>query len=649
MPRLPDGYRWASTLTDAARLLDEATVPVLRPATERAERWADILHTYPSPDLTQGAPRHARVVSLAGHEDLGELVARALGRPHHVLDPARLHEPRVLGSNGGSILIVARSRALTLSVLMPLLDAAARQNTLAGFLTGRDDAACTFAAAKLLASRPDQAGPARTAFLDGTTGLTHVLTSGRPDQRSTLTDVLASDFDSLMIDAHGSAAHASLGTVTLCGLSGPAEHGPDGKPLVGGCTPTACKTDPMGRTRPLAPHALRTRVLGLFVCNAITLGEAEQYPSDVSLALDAVEGHPRAVLGLLRGDLDTSGHEPRLTTASLHSGARLGQIAALLDADGHRRDIRGPSVILLGDPEQQLHEPDTAIAAPAPPAPATARTVADAEALSDWRVRLADAEALEHGLYASLARRPDADLSTCVEEMASYRQTALETLLAAARTPDKRWEERIEEQSLQWGRAVLELLICTRGGAFSRQLIAARAHHVTAHWAPAPACGYCGAPREFEHLTSPLSLTDRRTLRCPRCGPALSLPPTLHPLDISVPPALRPGQPAEIHVTFPEQARGLFAVHLRPRSTRRGSYDHAALAVAPGRHTIALTLPLTDTPLELDRLWVVHADRFHVAYHQQRLPLLPHRPAAVSAPAGNRPGGSTESTKETYT
>ncbi|MEU5085101.1 MULTISPECIES: hypothetical protein [Streptomyces] len=60
------------------------------------------------------------MVSLAGHEDLGELVARVLGRPHHVLDPARLHAPGTLRPKGGSVLVVARSRALTLSVLMPL-------------------------------------------------------------------------------------------------------------------------------------------------------------------------------------------------------------------------------------------------------------------------------------------------------------------------------------------------------------------------------------------------------------------------------------------------------------------------------------------------------------------------------------------------
>ncbi|GAA2254450.1 hypothetical protein GCM10010232_49440 [Streptomyces amakusaensis] len=632
MSRLPHPYRWISRMPQAARLLDEGTVPVLRPTeAERADRWAHILHTYPDPELRSSPPPGARVVSLAGHEDLGEFAARALGRPHHALSPGMLQDPGALGPPGGSVLIVARARALTLGVLMPLLTALARQNTPAGFLTGRDDAALTFTAAKLLTRHPAKASPAHTGLLDGATGLTRILTPGHPDRRSTLDDVLSRPWDSLLVDADGSSAHAHLGTMTLCGLSGTAEHSPDGTPLAGGCTPTACKTDPGGRTRSVAPHDLRTRVLGLFVCNAITLGQTEQYPSDVSLALDAVEGHPQAVLGLLRGDLSTSSDEPRLTAALLHSGARLGQIPARLNTDGRRRGIRGPSAILLGDPEQQLHTPGRATAPPAVRAPATGRRRAATGTPAEWRARLDDAEALDHGLAASLDRRPDADLSACLQEMTSHRQAALSTLLEAVRTPDEAWEDHIEEHSMNWGHAVLSILSRTRGGAFSRQLAASRAHHRTSHWSPAPACGHCRAPREYEHLISPLGLTERRTLRCPRCGPALSLPPTLPPLDVGVPPALFPGRPADVHVTLPDRARGLLAVHLRPRSTRRGPYDHAVLAATAGRHTVTLTVPEKPVP-ELDRLWTVHADRFHLAYHQHRIPLLPHQKETVPQP-----------------
>lgn len=624
MSRLPAGYQWAAAIPDVARLVDDGIVPVLRPAEpERAERWAAILRTYPAPALHQAAPPGARVASLAGHEDLGEPVARALGRPHHVFHPGRLNDPSALGRRGGSVLVVARARSLTLDVLMPLLIALAAQNTLAGFLTGRDDAACTFAAAKLLTWGLVESGPARTAILDGTTGLAHVLTAGLPDRRSTMADVLAAPWNSLLVDADGSAAHAHLGHVTLCGLTGTAEHALDGTPLTGGCTFSLCKADPTGRVRPLPPHDLRTRVLGLFVCNAITLGESEQFPSDVNLALDAVEGHPQAVLGLLRGDLSTSGREPRIMAAGLHSGTRLGHCATLLDADGRRRGIRGPSVLLLGDPEQQLHTPDAPpVAFPSFPSSVPERALGDGEALKEWRVRLADAEAFEHGLRISLHRRPDTGLSGCLDEMVGHRRAALDLLLAAVHGADDRWADGIEERSVNWGHAVLEILSRTRGGAFARQLAASRLHHRTSHWSAAPSCGYCGAPREYEHLTSAISLTSRTSLRCPRCGPALSLPPTLRPLSIEAPPALRPGQLADIRVTIPTPATGLLAVHLRPRSTRRGSYDHAVLSAAPGRRTVALAVPERTLP-ELDRLWVMHADRFHLAYYQHRLPLLP--------------------------
>ncbi|WP_328690070.1 hypothetical protein OHA74_13030 [Streptomyces phaeochromogenes] len=33
---------------------------------------------------------------------------------------------------------------------------------------------------------------------------------------------------------------------------------------------------------------------------------------------------------------------------------------------------------------------------------------------------------------------------------------------------------------------------------------------------------------------------------------------------------------------------------------------------------------------ELDRLWVVHAHRFHIAHYQQRLPVLPPATAPVA-------------------
>ncbi|WP_158697911.1 hypothetical protein [Streptomyces prunicolor] len=620
-PQLPPRYQWVESVDDDGPPPQATTIPLLLPAeAERARRWACVLHGYGVADERRPPARAgARVASLPGHERLGQLVAHALGRAHHVLDP---HRPLAVGDRGGSVLVVAPADALPFRVLTAIVTAFGEQDTETGFLTGRDAAGVTFSLAKLLAATGPGPGPARSGLLDGTTGLAHVLTAGESDERSTVADVLGRQWTSLIVDADGSAAHAPLGALTLCGLTGTAEHTFDGSVLPGGCRPTRCKTDPSGRIGPFALHKLTTRALGIFVCNGITLGPTEQYPSDLSLALDALEGVPQAVFGLIRGDLDTSGHEPRLAAASLHAGDRLGQCVTLLNTDGARRGIRGPSAVLLGDPEQRLHTPG-ATASPRP-RPRTGRHVTDDQLLGTWQQRLADAHAVERGLHDSLQRRPDQDLATCLKEMAAHRGAAGELLLAAVRdhSPAETWGPALDTKSTAWAHAALSILSRTRGGAFARQLTASRAHHRTTRWSSASPCPYCHTPRETEHLTSPLGLTDRRTIRCPKCGPALSLPAALPELQVDPPAALHAGKSADIALYLPNAADGLVAVHLRPRSTRRGSYDHQVIAARPGPHTITLTMPEESIP-ELDRLWVVHAHRFHIGYYQQRLPGLP--------------------------
>ncbi|MEV7885147.1 hypothetical protein ACWD3I_25520 [Streptomyces sp. NPDC002817] len=620
LPQLPRRYRWVETVEDDALLARGHAVPILHPTeADRALRWADVLHSYASAESRPPVRAGARVASLPGHEQLGQLVAQALGRAHHVLD---LHRPLAVGDRGGSVLVVAPADALPLRVLTAIVTAFAEQDTETGFLTGRDAAAVTFALAKLLASPAPAPGPARSGLIDGTTGLAHVLTAGETDERTTVADVLGRQWTSLIVDADGSSAHAPLGALTLCGLTGASEHTLDGAVLPGGCTPTTCKTDPSGRIRPFALHRLKTRALGVFVCNGITLASAEQYPSDLCLALDALEGFPQAVFGLIRGDLDTSGHEPRLAAESLHAGDRLGECVMLLNTDGVRRGIRGPSAVLLGDPEQRLHAPG---ATPSPrPRPQTGPRITDDQLVSMWQHRLTDAHALERGLHDSLQRRPDPDLAACLEEMATHRAAAGELLLAAVRdrSPVEVWGLDLDAKSTKWAHAALSILNRTRGGAFARQLAASRVHHRTVRWSFASPCPYCHTPRDTEHLASPLGLSDRRTIRCPKCGPALSLPAPLPQLQVNPPDALHAGRPADIALYLPLAADGLVAVHLRPRSTRRGSYDHQVIAVRPGPYTVTLTMPEDSIP-ELDRLWVVHAHRFHIGYYQQRLPVLP--------------------------
>ncbi|MFG1879588.1 hypothetical protein ACGFIV_32620 [Sphaerisporangium sp. NPDC049003] len=625
MNPLPSAYQWIDDLTQAHSLLAEATIPVLRPhKAHRADRWAHVLAWYGSPRLpARPAPAGARVAGLGGDPHLGELVAHALGRSHrHHTSADTLMQD--LGPRGGTVLVVALARELTLAVLLPLLDSYAAHGTAVGLLTGRDNAAITFALAKILATPRAERAPGRSALIDGTTGLSHTL-PGRNGERITTDEVLADTWRTLLIDAHGSAAHANLGAVVLCGLTGQHEHTSTGIPVPGGCTPARCKTDTTGRHIPLAPHDLKTQVLGLFVCNAITLGPAEQYPSDLSLILDAVEGYPSAVFGLLRGDLNTTCEHPDLAATVLNAGHRLGRCVSVLDHDGHRRGIRGPSAALIGDPEYRPHPRSRP--APADPTPQQTPSSSgkpDTSDLPAWQARIEEAAAFESALRASLHHRPDLDLDNCLTEIATHRLHAAESMLCALRshTDSGIHVRELEEASLAWSHSVLAILSRTRGGAFTRQVTAARAHHRTEHLSVADPCPHCAAPRTREHLVSTLGLAPRITVGCPRCGAALSLPDHTPPLTIRSPQALHPGHRARIDIVVPDSADGLLAVHLRPRSTRLGSYDHRVIPAVPGVQTVILTIPRHPIP-ELDRLWVLHAHHFALAFHQRRIPTLP--------------------------
>ncbi|MFE3875575.1 hypothetical protein ACFXPX_14380 [Kitasatospora sp. NPDC059146] len=127
-------------------------------------------------------------------------------------------------------------------------------------------------------------------------------------------------------------------------------------------------------------------------------------------------------------------------------------------------------------------------------------------------------------------------------------------------------------------------------------------------------------PLTAEHLTSVLGPCDRITVTCPRCGPAHNRPADQTPPTVHAPTAVHPGQTFTLTIDGPEH--GLLAVHLRPRSSRSGSYAHTTTDLAPGPLTVDLDVP-TDLVPELDRLWLVHADRFHLSLHQRRVPVLP--------------------------
>ncbi|MFF7249918.1 hypothetical protein ACFZBU_39215 [Embleya sp. NPDC008237] len=620
MNTLPAPYRWSSGPADALAHSHAGHVPVIRPAeTDRADRMRRVLAWYATDPRAPrpAAPAGARIASVGPHRTLGDLAATVLGRPHH--HAAGLDElPDDLA--GGSVLVIAPAEHLTLAALVPYLTRQAARDTTVGFLTGRDVAAITFALAKTHAAHTAHTHAA-SALIDGTTGLSRLLPA--PGQGIATPDALARSWRTLIVDAHGSAAHAALGPAILCGLTGTREHTTTGTEIPDGCTRRHCKTDTTGGRIPtLAPHDLKTEILALFVCNAIALGATEQYPSDVNLALDAVEGHPAAVLGLLRGDLNTTDTEPQAAATLLHAGHTLGHCVRALDHDGAARGIHGPSTVLLGDPELRPHRtgapPDMRLRRLPSPSPSPPCEPALQLAV------LSEAAAFEHALRASLRIRPDAELAACLDRLRAHHTAAVDHLLDTSSASTDLHEPR--DIARAWAETALSISATTSGGAYARQVAAAHAHHRVQHLTPTDPCPYCRAPRHREHHTSRLGHSPRTAIHCPRCGPALSEPADAPACTVDVPRALHPGAPVLVRVSIATAGTGTdipCAVHLRPRTTRAGSHDHAFANIAPGTpHTFTLAMPARPIP-ELDRIWVIHADGFRLSFRQFRVPSLP--------------------------
>jgi hypothetical protein len=157
-------------------------------------------------------------------------------------------------------------------------------------------------------------------------------------------------WDRMAICAHGEGGHINLGSIVLCGLIGPVERGPDGRPT-GGCyidaTGRHCKRAPEPRTRVMSVGDIRAAELHLLSC-ASSLMCGELYDSNVSATLSAAEGYPRAAL-LTDRIVSVHSVKPELLTALRGDGAGLGAVcAALNDMEEHLAGCR--PYLVFGDP-----------------------------------------------------------------------------------------------------------------------------------------------------------------------------------------------------------------------------------------------------------------------------------------------------------
>lgn len=673
-PHVPAGIEWITDPADCAEVIARGVVPLAWPGeAQRAQRWAHVLHAYGEIlNLTVPLEPDQRrwLISVGDTDHIGRAAATALGRTHHHVPDLHSVEAVEVPA-GSSVLLVVPARQCTFAALHPLLARWSRDGTRIGVLTGLDQAGMIFSLAKILAdcsaTRPR---PEEDIHLDGTTATARTSASRHPR----LAEALACTWRNIVVDAHGTGSHATLGSYILCGLAGDRERLPEGSALVGGCTPGRCRAC-RGVLDQVLVRYLRCRVLGLFVCNAITLSPEEQFPSDVSLALAAVEGHPAATLGLLRQDADISGVEPAAALRLLASGLSYGTVASWLSDDAaargfptaylllgepdHAQPVTGPVVEPVPWPEERQfrlpavldsdRQPVAVLLTrhgPIPPADpdgplriwdAAAETVTTVDALSNWVADTDEAAHLEDNLWALMTSKRKQVLTECLEQMSEHRQAARLLALRGLRNaqacrrrgqgaPDAVLHAELQDHVRQWATA-LSRTVQARTGAF-RLWDALQACHHPHRTEIGASCPRCAAPRTLTELTSLVpGVADRISVTCPRCGPHAHYP-TSEPVRAAAPAWLRPGGTAEITVALPNLPStrtgddGLVAVQIQARAGL-AALDSASCTAGPGEHCrLTVSVP-ADLELDLHRLWVLWVHRFRVSLLQERVPTLP--------------------------
>jgi hypothetical protein len=672
-PELPVGIEWITKATDATDTVAKGVIPLLQPSsTDRAHRWARVLHAYgdiptPVPLETQASGRRV-LISVGDTEAVGEAAAMALGRTHcHVADTTSASAIDV--STCASIMLVAIAADCTFVSLHPLLRAWEREGIPFGVLTGLDEAGMFFALAKILADRHAAAPRSSTDVrIDGTTGTAKTATAQQPQ----LAEALTVSWRHMVIDAHGTDSHVIIGSFVLCGLSGDQENWHDGTPLPGGCTNGRCRA---GREvlEPVLVRDLRCRTLALFVCNAITLAPVEQFPSDVTLALAALEGFPAAIIGLLRQDAETEATESATAMHLLSSGASAGTMTSWLSQDAASRG-HPSAYLLLGDPDHGQSGTKPAVAPtpwpqgrqPVLPAvqdstgrPVSALHTRDgvvaprdvagplriwdaANAVDDmvtqlalWIVDCDEAAHLEDALQAltSSTSKRRSVLTACLDRMREHRRETRRLALQGIRAAQTYRRTRrgappepplaaLREHAMHWAAALHDTVIA-RAGAF-RLWEALEVNHLACQAEPHTPCGRCETPRTRTDLLSPvIGQDDRVSITCPRCGPSTHYP-AFQPLEARSPATLEPGGTAEIAVTIPPCAHdaadiGLLAVQIQDRAALVAIAQQACTARPGEEHNMPLSVP-TDLGPDLHRIWTLWVHRFRVSLLQLRIP-----------------------------
>lgn len=343
-------------------LLEEGILPVLLPSDKhREERWTHILTWYGlSPYETNLVPtpcsKEVRstdfVVALGkAYREPAYVYATAQRRSFVVIEADDLQDfldnitfTSLLIMGPPTVFTAQRLRQLNQHVLVPW-----------GLLTAQDLEGATFVVAKLLAGAAQRNDC--WAVIDvlfnrvveyNQSGNPHSVRQMESEYVKTL--VCNSNWDTLVLHAHGEGGHANLESVVLCGLVNDVEYSRSGEPI-DGCKVEShirrCKRVHNPNIHILSFKDLKTRRFCFLSCNGFSVA-GELYPSDVSCILACAEGYPVAILANDR-PTPIDPWVPDVLVGLLKQQSSFSDLLQLKN-DQWMRQSRSRPYILFGDP-----------------------------------------------------------------------------------------------------------------------------------------------------------------------------------------------------------------------------------------------------------------------------------------------------------
>lgn len=359
--------RLPEEVTSAA--FDPGTIPLIVPSDAlRRDRWSDVLSWYGLDETrtlrlevsSEMLPGKNPVICLdPASARLASWYANVLNRPLVETGPKESAGwAKLFASLTGQTLFVGLGSSFNAATIR-LIAAAARARPWS-IATAYDVPGLSFFLAKQIARRSLDQGGAHSvpnsgiALLDaiGRRVATSASTVVEPRQSqfdgSVVSQVLASNWGTIVIHAHGEGGHADLHNSVLCGRVGQAEKGSDGT-TISGCSagpPAKCKRVQDPNIAIFSFGDLHAERVAFYSCNGFSVA-GELYPSNVSCALAMADGYPSQMLCNDRpGHMHPSALDGRLS--QLLAGIDL---LSLCDLENRRQaDIDGTTPwLVLGD------------------------------------------------------------------------------------------------------------------------------------------------------------------------------------------------------------------------------------------------------------------------------------------------------------